>query len=117
MAPKLHREGTTQTATRDQRLLPQTLYVWNFRNSQSSSQFTEPRIGKGLREDVCQVVLCRHIGNFDLAGLLLFPNEVVPDLDMFGSFMKLIILHQLDGAVVVAQDSDWLVFVVVYLGQ
>jgi hypothetical protein len=31
--------------------------------------------------------------------------------------MKLIILHQLDGAVVVAQDWDWLVSVVVYLGQ
>ena len=61
--------------------------------------------------------MCRHIGNFDLTGLLLFPNEVVPDLDMFGSLMKLIILHQLDGAVVVAQDWDWLVSVVVYLGQ
>jgi hypothetical protein len=35
---------------------------------------------------------------------LVFPNELVKDLDVFGSLLESIILHQLDCAVVVAQD-------------
>jgi hypothetical protein len=42
------------------------------------------------------------MGNLDLTGFLLFPNEVVPDFDVFRSLVKLIVLYQLDGAVIVA---------------
>ena len=74
------------------------------RKSERGNVALMDRSGKRFREDVGDIVCGRYVNDTNVVGGDMFSNKMMPDVDVLGSGMELVIMGEGDGGHIVTID-------------